>query len=291
VKARAPGKVVISGAYAVLRGAPAVVTAVDRYVLADTARPAEIVTPEVREAIGGRAAPWFDASALREGGQKLGLGSSAAILVASLAALEAPADDATLCSAVFERALEAHRHAQQGGSGIDVAASAHGGTLIARRCDGGLEVAHADLPPDLRWEVWATGVPASTPSLLGRVRALEARDPRALDAQCAAAERAALALMAGDAPTLISALAEQCDCLRRLGEAAGADIVTTPMQDLHALARTEGAAVLPSGAGGGDVVLFAGHAVPSAALCETVARLGYWRLHTLRLGARGVHCA
>jgi phosphomevalonate kinase len=40
MKARAPGKIVISGAYAVLEGAPSVVTAADRYVTADTpARP------------------------------------------------------------------------------------------------------------------------------------------------------------------------------------------------------------------------------------------------------------
>ena len=35
VIARAPGKVVLSGAYAVLEGAPALVAAVDRYVVAD----------------------------------------------------------------------------------------------------------------------------------------------------------------------------------------------------------------------------------------------------------------
>ena len=86
--ARAPGKLVLSGAYSVLSGAPALVVAVDRYVLADSTRPPAFLTPEVHAAIGERAAPWFDASALREGEKKLGLGSSAAILVASLAALE-----------------------------------------------------------------------------------------------------------------------------------------------------------------------------------------------------------
>ncbi len=36
--ARAPGKIVISGAYAVREGAPAIVAAVDRYAVADGAR-------------------------------------------------------------------------------------------------------------------------------------------------------------------------------------------------------------------------------------------------------------
>src|SRR6185436_10440568 len=87
--ARAPGKVVLSGAYAVLEGAPAIVTAVDRYVTADTAKKPSLVTPEVRAALGDARAPGFDASALRKGDQKLGLGSSAAILVASLGAVTA----------------------------------------------------------------------------------------------------------------------------------------------------------------------------------------------------------
>ena len=62
-RARAPGKVVISGAYAVLSGAPAISSAVSRYVIADTARPAELLTDEVRAALSAdESAPWFDAS-------------------------------------------------------------------------------------------------------------------------------------------------------------------------------------------------------------------------------------
>ena len=86
MRACAPGKLVLSGAYSVLEGAPAIVSAVDRYVCCDSARPAELITPEVRAALpAGADAPLFDASALRAEGRKLGLGSSAAILVASLA--------------------------------------------------------------------------------------------------------------------------------------------------------------------------------------------------------------
>src|SRR5262245_30830565 len=71
--AQAPGKIVLSGAYAVLEGAPALVAAVDRYVIADATRDADLVTPEVRAAIGSGRAPWFDASALRARERKLGL--------------------------------------------------------------------------------------------------------------------------------------------------------------------------------------------------------------------------
>jgi len=118
--ARAPGKVVLSGAYAVLEGAPALVAAIDRYAVADTGREATRVTPEVREALARRSdgkAPWFDASELRDdsGERKLGLGSSAAILVASLGALElavcAEARDDELALRVMPAALAAHRAA------------------------------------------------------------------------------------------------------------------------------------------------------------------------------------
>src|SRR5262245_49593809 len=136
MNARAPGKVVLSGAYAVLEGAPAIVAAVDRYVVADASRHASFVTREVQAAIDAgdlSFAPWFDASALRatdDSGhsRKLGLGSSAAILVAFLAAvLGASACEGAALEALSERAARAHRLAQAGGSGIDVTASAMGG--------------------------------------------------------------------------------------------------------------------------------------------------------------------
>ncbi len=165
MKARAPGKLVLSGAYAVLEGAPAIVTAVDRYALADCAREAERVTPEVSAALKGRRAPWFDARELRSDHGKLGLGSSAAILVASLGALELEAagllNDAALAARVLPAALAAHASAQQGGSGIDVAASALGGTLIATR-GSELRTEPVALPSGLVLEVWASGVPAVT---------------------------------------------------------------------------------------------------------------------------------
>ncbi len=294
--ARAPGKVVLSGAYAVLDGAPAIVTAVDRYVVADSERAAELVTPEVRAAIGDAGAPWFDASALRAEGRKLGLGSSAAILVASLAARElarrGELDDAALCAAVLEPALVAHRVAQGGGSGIDVAASARGGTLIATRSgDGARELAleSVTLPAALHVEIWASGTPASTPALVARVRALVDKDAL-MAAQAAAAERAASAAREGDAARLLAALDAQHDCLARLGATAGADIVTGAVARLAALAREADATVLPAGAGGGDVALYAGLAPPRQDLLDLAARLDHRRLD-LRLGAQGVHAA
>jgi phosphomevalonate kinase len=294
--ARAPGKLVLSGAYAVLSGAPALVAAVDRYVVADSARPAGFLTPEVRAALGDRKAPWFDADELRENGQKLGLGSSAAILVASLAALEleehAGLDDAALCARVYERALLAHRTAQGGGSGVDVASSAHGGVLAARRLGSELELSKVSLPRGLQFEVWGCRAAASTAAFLARIADFAARDPvlhRArIGAQADAAQAALDAVERGHAADFVSAIARQVTTLRALGEAAGANIVTAELAELAELAAAHGAAFLPAGAGGGDVAYYVGLTPPPAALGVRARELGLSQLE-LCLGARGVH--
>jgi phosphomevalonate kinase len=294
--ARAPGKLVLSGAYAVLSGAPALVAAVDRYVLADSTKPAEFQAPEVTAALGDQAPPWFDASALREDGKKLGLGSSAAIVVASLAALELDREpdlaDQALCERVYPRALAAHRAAQGGGSGVDVAASAHGGVLAARRIAGELQVSAVRLPSALYFEVWACSVAAATAEFLARIRELAARDARLhrarLSAQALAAE-AALEAALRDRPTdFVAAIARQFTALGALGEAAGIDIVTREHAELGNLAKAGGAAFLPAGAGGGDVAYYVGLAAPPPEFGARARALGLKRLE-LALGARGVH--
>ncbi|MBN1606751.1 MAG: hypothetical protein JW940_08960 [Polyangiaceae bacterium] len=296
MKALAPGKLVLSGAYSVLDGAPAIVTAVDRYAEADGARQAEWLTPEVRAALGDRG-PWFRSDALRAGGRKLGLGSSAAVLVASLAAVElerrGPLSDRALAQAVYERALSAHRRAQGGGSGVDVAASTFGGTLAFYRDADTTRVVPLELPGDLFIEVWVSGVSASTPELLSRVGGLRDRDPvlhaELIGAQARAAEQALAAFGRRDVTALVRALARQLECLGRLGDASGAGIVTSGCRELCARAEQQDAAVIPSGAGGGDLLLFFGARPASAELVARALDTGHERLE-LGLGARGVHC-
>ncbi|AUX43748.1 phosphomevalonate kinase [Sorangium cellulosum] len=313
---RAPGKLVLSGAYAVLEGAPALVAAVDRYVLADPERPAEHETEEVRAAIAAGAldrAVWFDASALRaeqpaaaggvggEGGterrasRKLGIGSSAAILVATLAARAhragapagAPAWDA---ARIFADALAAHRRAQGGGSGVDVAASVYGGVLCCRLAPGGdLAAAPHALPAGLVIEVFASESSARTSAMLERVRALAAREPEVHRALLgAAAEGASAAVVAADVGAFVAALDRQVDALAALGDRAGAPIVTPELRRLRRVAAAEGAAFAPSGAGGGDVALFVGGAPPSAALLAA-ARASRLEREVMSIGAPGVH--
>jgi phosphomevalonate kinase len=301
VKARAPGKVVMSGAYAVLEGAPAVVTAVDRYVEADTSRPAELLTPEVKAVLRDKKAPWFDASALRSERGKLGLGSSAAILVASYGALIAEEkkgiSEADLRAAVLEPCLAAHKTAQGGGSGIDVAAAVLGGTLIASKGGkpagtGPLVTRSIELPAGLHIEVLFAGAPASTSELVGKVRAFKARSPHSyggvMENLILAAQDAERAFEEGSAHDVIRALRDQLRGLTDLGEHAGIRIVTREIARLADAAIEDDAVVIPAGAGGGDVSLYLGENPPSARLvaafdAERQLRLG------VTLGARGLH--
>jgi phosphomevalonate kinase len=291
MRARAPGKLVLSGAYAVLEGARAIVVAVDRFVYAETGRAAEFVTPEVRAAIADDRAPFFDASELRADDRKLGLGSSAAILVSSLGALELAArPDMSLVELrerVFPVALSAHRRAQGGGSGVDVAASTFGGVLVVMPEAATLATTAATLPAGLQFAVLASRTPSSTPEMIRRVQALRANDPgrygALMGAQRDASEAAADALLAGDAPSLLRALSAQGNALAALGDAAGVPIVPPELRELQRAAARQGAAVLPAGAGGGDVSWW----VSSGA--EPPRTQGLSRLE-LRLGAMGL-CA
>jgi phosphomevalonate kinase len=302
--ARAPGKVVVSGAYAVLEGAPAVVAAVDRYVVADARRQATLVPAEVAQALRMRGpacrAPWFDARELRDetGQRKLGLGSSAAILVASLAALELAAepslDGAALAERTFAPALAAHRAAQGGGSGVDVAASAFGGILRFQRrtADAALpSVEPFALPKGLFIEIASSREAASTADMIQRVAELATVRPsdhrRLMGRLAAAAESAVEARVAG---AFLSACSAQRDVLDELGTLARAPIVTDANRHLHHALSSRGALALPSGAGGGDIVLLLSTTPLDDDARRAIEEFGF-SLMSVSLGAPGVHRA
>jgi phosphomevalonate kinase len=281
VIARAPGKVLLLGEYAVLEGAPAVVAAVDRHAVAGEAGaradPPSPFLAAARAEVEARHGPGseeasraarvaVDSAALASGGAKLGLGSSAAVTVAAVAWALGPRAD--LRDEVHRLAHRAHARAQEPrgarGSGADVAASVHGGILEVRRPsspDGlaPLAVRRLTLPPLALLLVW-TGQPADTPVLVAAVRAHRVRDPRghaaALDAIAAAA---AALILARDSPAAIAALA-----------------------------ASHGGTAKPTGAGGGDLLLCALPDAASAdAFAAAVPALGLTVLRP-RLGAEGV---
>ncbi len=296
--ASAPGKLVLSGAYAVLYGAPAIVTAVDRRATAYGARPATHVSDEAREAVrlGVLDAPCLvDVSPLRtstpNGSRKLGLGSSSALLVATLLAKSERYDraDGLDREALVRDALLAHRAAQGGGSGIDVASAVHGSTLACRRDgeNGSLTIHSYAWPADARVVVFAASESAVTSSLVRTVREFARANAAAFDPLLARVHAGAnAATRATSAASLIAALTAQVDALTELGDACGAPIVPASQRPLRALARDEHGHMGPSGAGGGDVVIFVGVEPPSPRLVHAAASVGLSPL-PLTIGAAG----
>ncbi len=271
--ASAPGKLFLSGEYAVLSGAPAVVTAVDRRALvhaSETAPPPSPVLEAVRREVArhlGLADPGqlppvrVDTSELSCGRRKLGLGSSAATAVAATAALIALAEaDEINPEQLLALAGAAHRGAQRGrGSGADVAAAAYGGTLefSVEREPRPLELRGVE--PVFAW----TEAEASTAELLAAVERLAGRDPGAHRDLVARLENEARdlagAYRAGDAAGVIASSARYRELMEGLGRAAGVAIVTAAHRRAAEIAERLGGAAKPSGAGGGDcaVAVFA----------------------------------
>jgi phosphomevalonate kinase len=268
VRVIAPGKLVLTGAYAVLEGAPAIVVAIDRYAAVDTLAPTKIDTRSL-----------YDAS-----GQKLGLGSSAASMVASFGARAlARGDDprhAAVRSEIFRAVRDAHRREQGGGSGVDVAASVYGGALRYQIRRGTAATAseakirQVDLPSRLVLSAFWSGTSARTSDLLSRVDALRARGGAGavFTALRNVADEAADAIR--DAELFVKCAAAFGRALAALGDAADAPIVPPAFAELAAEAEREGAAFYPSGAGGGDVAVWLGIEPPSPGFLARASSLG-----------------
>ena len=291
--ATAPGKLILSGEYAVLDGAPALVLAVDRRAVARrVASPpggspfldavaAELAARRGPDHPAARAARELavDSSAFYDGDAKLGLGSSAAVTVA--AAARALAEAGPLDRAeVLAVALAAHAAAQgprgARGSGADVAAAVYGGLIVYATAGGVPRIEARAWPAGLVLVPFFTGRSADTPRLVAQVTAARADATRAaaVDAaleEIAAASReicAALESPPGGAPaprgtadaprTPLAALA----AFRRAGlavdalaRATGAVLVPACVTAAREALAPLGAAVKTTGAGGGDLAV------------------------------------
>ena len=211
ILASAPGKLVVSGEYAVLVGAPALVLAVDRRItctLREVARLHERrptvgistatvtrrtpVTPSRRcwqtrrchaaiprtcasTCCGSCGPPAsrstyclarlsidIDSRAGYDAGNKLGLGTSAAVCATLTGALLERCGSAL---DVFPLALAAHRAAQGGrGSGVDVAAACHGGLIRYETTAPAPRIARLQFPAGVAFAAIWTGASADTRS-------------------------------------------------------------------------------------------------------------------------------
>ena len=296
--ATAPGKAIISGEYAVLRGAPAICMALDRRArvtvntipgsLCNVTAPGFAAGNFEFVAAGGKLC-WQEANAPQDfrlletawevvfagretnaleleldtaafhdslTGAKLGLGSSAALCVALVAALERFAAMTANTHELADRAHTAFQ--QQQGSGVDVATSFHGG-LIRYQADARFEPECIKWPDGLRYRFVWTGRPVATTDKLRRFSSIGPGDS-ALASLVDHAGSVADAFVSGNAKDVLLAMGAYTSVLRSFDENSGLGIFANEHTTISAAAERHGLCYKPCGAGGGDigVVLYTG---------------------------------
>ena len=290
IRARAPGKLVVLGEYAVLDGAEALVLAVNRHCRAELAASAGACRLTTRmaaieessfasEAASGNAlvdlvrerAPlpataWaasLDSSDFFVASTKLGLGSSAAALVAFAGAWTAFAHRQGRASGSLSLAglIELHRAFQGGaGSGLDVAACLHGGAL-SFRLDAARKphIGSVRLPNSVGFAGVFAGNAAATPGLVDRYRAFCAARPedavRLKETMGDVSARGLAALREDDSEAFLDAVCEYGYRLEELGHAMQAEIWTAGHRAIETEANRFDVVYKVSGAGGGDTGL------------------------------------
>jgi mevalonate kinase len=190
--------------------------------------------------------------------QKLGLGSSAALVAALAAAVLAACHLEPAVAELRALCLDAHRAFQLGrGSGVDVLTAIHGGLLICTPAGSDLHAEPLHWPQSLQLVVAWTGHAASTPALIERFDAFRARQAAVFDQHAGrlvrAANTAAQAWRSGNAATILDAVAGYADRLRAVDSAGKIGIWTAEHDAYERLAAAAGAVYKSSGAGGGDL--------------------------------------
>lgn len=226
----------------------------------------------VGKPVAGSIAMQLDTRAFydNESGEKLGLGSSAALAVALTSALLRFTGDRRKPGPI---AMAAHRAFQGGsGSGVDIAAALHGG-VMAFDTTTSLATEALQWPTGMGYSLWWSGRAAST---MGKLTSL--RENMGTAAARASAgklrqgsERVLEAWRGGHSKNVLDTLQDYCVALQQFSVNHHLGIFDAGHRQLHELAARRGLTYKPCGAGGGDigVVLgtgqdaleeFAGHA-------------------------------
>ncbi|MEM9689272.1 MAG: hypothetical protein AAF917_07335 [Pseudomonadota bacterium] len=304
VSASAPGKALVSGEYAVLHGAPAVVMAIDRRarVTVDDSRSDdhEVVAPGYSDTVGrfaidvGRLT-WRDgdveayhlfesvveaaspelarprrfsldtrAFSAAASGQKLGFGSSASLASALAVALEAVSQNDVLA---LLAAASGHREFQAGqGSGADVAAALAGGLIEYRMGESGWTV--LDWPVGLRYRYFFSGVSADTRQHIAK--AAESGEPPT--ALIEASQLVAESFRIGNPRLIVETLRRYGVVLRDYSDALGLDVFGAGHDLLADAADDLGVVYKPCGAGGGDIGIVLAHEDDGIDMFSALAR-------------------
>ena len=306
VAASAPGKVVLTGEYAVLDGAPAVCMAVNRRaqvtiethdqdwhsVIApgfsdtegrfragrdkfewlaggDSYALLEQVHREVNRTAGGSLRYVLDTREFvdSEYGAKVGIGSSAALATALATAMCASIAPDIDATKI---AKAAHRRFQHDmGSGVDVACSSNGG-VIEYRMDGEQPL-QLEWPSGLVFALLWSGVVSGTAERLSRLERVDVQPSRADLGH--SAEKAATAWRDGSPQRILDACRSYTHVLQKFSVDHDLGIFDAGHAGLVDAANKMGLVYKPCGAGGGDIgiVLATDETLIASFVASTVA--------------------
>ncbi len=291
MRASAPGKLILTGEYAVLDGASAVVLGVNRRVTAAVGTPqaspflsavaVELAARGLGDAARRAAEIAVESAELYAGGTKLGLGSSAAVTVAATAlalelgdsdlraaAIAATTNDGWSATNVLSTVASATREPVDQALVLAIASAAHAAAQAARGSRGsGADVAAAVHGGAIAFQAGAvtrlawpgavalvpffTGHAAETGPLVAQVMA--AQPHGALKEIAAASTRAIAALGSGEG--VIAAFARCADAFDVLAAATGLPLVPTCVIAARRAMAAFGGTAKTTGAGGGDVAV------------------------------------
>ena len=212
-----------------------------------------------------------------DNGRKYGLGSSAAVTVATVKALCQFYQLPVCKDILFKLAAIAHFAIQGNGSLGDVAASVYGGWIAYHSFDRqwlaeqrhflslpdllnlpwpDLKVEPLQAPSNLQLLIGWTGKPASTSRLVDKISLFKAKEQHAyhhfLDASRECLAKMIHGFRNGDFSLIQEQIRVNRHLLQKLGQHSGVNIETPALQKLCRIAEHFGGAAKTSGAGGGD---------------------------------------
>ena len=219
-------------------------------------------------------------------GQKIGLGSSAAVSVALTAALQKYRADG---SDVDSIAMDAHDRFQDGrGSGVDVATSLHGGLILYRRA--GTEARRLGWPAGLHYRYLWSGQAAETAEKLAKLGDREEHGAKSDSMNLLGdhAENLATAWSLGDSTQILELFPAYIDVLRQFSVDHDLGIFDAGHEELVRQASDEGIVYKPCGAGGGDIgIVLAANEHDINEFCEKTRQQGFTILD-IALEERGI---